>query len=63
MYICVCKAITEKQIQEAAQTSSTMKEAFKKLGLGSDCGMCVKETMSKFISQTEKNPSTKSTKS
>lgn len=41
MYVCICKAITEKQIEEAAQTASSLSEVCKKLGVGSECGLCL----------------------
>jgi bacterioferritin-associated ferredoxin len=43
MYICVCKAVTDKQILHAVDTGMrTRKELFQCLGVGSDCGKCNK---------------------
>jgi hypothetical protein len=38
MYICVCKAITESQIEEAVEQG-----CLNKLGIGSVCGKCLRE--------------------
>jgi bacterioferritin-associated ferredoxin len=41
MFICVCRAITEQQIQEAAGRGvSTLKDLRNELGLAMDCGSC-----------------------
>jgi bacterioferritin-associated ferredoxin len=38
MYICVCKAITENQIENAVEQG-----CLNELGIGSVCGKCLKE--------------------
>lgn len=55
MYICICKAITDKQVQEAAKTCSTMAEVYKRLGLGSECGACVQEAIEAYTNQKQLN--------
>lgn len=41
MYICVCKAVTEKQIFKAAQAGAKhVKDLKKSLGVASECGRC-----------------------
>ncbi len=41
MYVCVCKAVTEKQIHAAVQAGArTMKDLREQLGVGADCGSC-----------------------
>jgi bacterioferritin-associated ferredoxin len=41
MYICVCKAVTEKQIFQAAQAGARhVKDLKKSLGVASECGRC-----------------------
>ncbi len=41
MYVCVCKAVTEKDIHAAVQTGArTMKDLREQLGVGEDCGCC-----------------------
>jgi bacterioferritin-associated ferredoxin len=43
MYVCVCKAVTDKQIRRAVDEGiDTRKELFQCLGVGSDCGKCSK---------------------
>jgi bacterioferritin-associated ferredoxin len=41
MYICVCKAVTEKQIFQAAQAGARrVKDLKNSLGVASECGRC-----------------------
>lgn len=42
MYICICNAITDKQILDAqAQGCDSIDDVMKDLGVGSSCGRCV----------------------
>jgi bacterioferritin-associated ferredoxin len=58
MYICICKGITEKQIQDAVTSrhSSSPKEILKALGVGSDCGTCVEDAVKTLIEKNAKSP-------
>ncbi|MCX8145421.1 MAG: (2Fe-2S)-binding protein [Azovibrio sp.] len=41
MYVCVCQAVTERQIQEAARKgASRLKDLREQLGVTRDCGRC-----------------------
>lgn len=41
MYVCVCRAVTDRQIREAAQNGArTLKDLRRELGVTSDCGRC-----------------------
>lgn len=41
MYVCVCKAVTDRQIREAAMGGArTLKDLRRDLGVTSDCGRC-----------------------
>ena len=41
MYICVCKAVTDSQLQTAIDNGmNTRKELYQCLGVGSSCGKC-----------------------
>ncbi len=41
MYICVCHAVTDRQIREAAQAGArTLKDLRRELGVTRDCGRC-----------------------
>jgi bacterioferritin-associated ferredoxin len=41
MYVCVCKAVTDRQIREAAAGGArTLKDLRRDLGVTSDCGRC-----------------------
>ncbi len=51
MYVCICKGITEKQVQEAvtSRNSNNPKEILKSLGIGSDCGTCVEDAIKSLL--------------
>jgi bacterioferritin-associated ferredoxin len=41
MYVCVCKAITDRQIREAAEGGArTLQDLRRDLGIARDCGRC-----------------------
>lgn len=41
MYVCVCQAVTDRQIREAAQDGArTLKDLRRDLGVTRDCGRC-----------------------
>ena len=41
MYVCVCLAVTDRQIREAAQSGArTLKDLRRDLGVTSECGRC-----------------------
>jgi bacterioferritin-associated ferredoxin len=41
MYICVCRGITDKEIQAAAQRGVTsLEQLSESMGVGADCGVC-----------------------
>ncbi|MBE9202829.1 bacterioferritin-associated ferredoxin [Synechocystis salina LEGE 06099] len=41
MYICVCRGISDKQIEAAAQQGITsLEELSESMGVGADCGVC-----------------------
>ena len=58
MYICICRGITEKQVQEAVigRNSNNPKEILKALGIGQDCGTCVEDAVSSLLEQTSRSP-------
>jgi len=58
MYVCICKGITEKQIQEAvtSRNSNNPKEILKALGVGSDCGTCVEEAVKSLLDSNARTP-------
>jgi bacterioferritin-associated ferredoxin len=42
MYICICKAVTEKRIARAVgEGATTLKDLRERTGLGTNCGKCV----------------------
>ncbi|MGE3608734.1 MAG: (2Fe-2S)-binding protein [Bacteriovoracaceae bacterium] len=58
MYVCICKGITEKQIQDAVSSRNTNnpKEVLKALGVGTDCGTCVEDAVSKLLEKSARAP-------
>jgi bacterioferritin-associated ferredoxin len=41
MYVCVCKAVTDRQIREAAEGGArTLGDLRRELGVTSECGRC-----------------------
>ena len=41
MYVCVCKAVTERQVREAVSDGArSLKDLRRELGVTSDCGQC-----------------------
>ncbi len=51
MYICVCKAITDKDFEEALTQGGSYKDICTRLGVGSDCGICLQEAYAKATSK------------
>lgn len=42
MYVCICKGITEQQIKTCAeQGASSLRDLYRELAVGSQCGKCV----------------------
>ncbi len=42
MYICVCKAVTDRQIKQAVgEGACSLRDLTRELGLGTGCGKCV----------------------
>jgi bacterioferritin-associated ferredoxin len=41
MYVCVCQAVTDRQIREAARSGArTLNDLRRELGIARDCGRC-----------------------
>ena len=41
MYICICNAVTQRQVEECAQAGvSSVEELATQLGVGAGCGRC-----------------------
>ena len=53
MYVCICNAITDKQIrQAAARGATTVMDLTNELGLASGCGSC-RETAAEILTERE----------
>ena len=56
MYVCICNAITDKQIRRAAKAGATdLRGLQTKLGVASGCGSC-KEAASEILAEYRKRP-------
>jgi bacterioferritin-associated ferredoxin len=43
MYVCVCKAVTERQVREAVEGGvQSMRDLRQHLGVASECGRCAR---------------------
>lgn len=43
MYICVCKAVTERQVKQAVKSgAASLRDLRQELGVTSECGRCAK---------------------
>ncbi len=51
MYVCICKGITEKDIENAMITHQNSKDVLKTLGVGSDCGTCLLDAIENLKSK------------
>lgn len=40
MYVCICKGITDSQIQQALEAGADYKDLREQLGVATDCGQC-----------------------
>ena len=56
MYVCICNAITDKQVRKAAEAGVTDLRALQaKLGVAAGCGSC-KETASEILAEYRNRP-------
>lgn len=58
MIVCLCKGITDKQIQEQLAKGVSDKDILKRLGVGSDCGICVMDAINHMRSSAKSKKST-----
>jgi len=57
MYVCICNAITDKQIRKAAKSGAKdLWDLQRQLGVASGCGSC-KETASEILRETRQRAS------
>lgn len=47
MIICLCKGISEEKIEDLVNKGLPTNEVLKRLGVGSDCGICVVDAIEK----------------
>lgn len=57
MYVCVCKAVTDRQIKNAINDGvCTRKQLFQCFGVGGDCGKCSKHVKELLNQNSVKSP-------
>ena len=54
MYVCICKAITDKQLEDAQKSAMSIREVCNNLGLGSECGACIQDAV-KIVNKSKNN--------
>lgn len=56
MYVCICKGITQKQLEDAvaSRKGQATKDVMRALGLGSDCGTCVEDAIKQMLQTSNK---------
>ena len=56
MYVCVCKAVTERQVHQAVcDGARSLKDLRRELGVTSDCGqcaVCARQCLKEFTGHT-----------
>ncbi|WP_026958715.1 MULTISPECIES: bacterioferritin-associated ferredoxin [Aliagarivorans] len=58
MYVCLCKAITDKQIREAVMEGhDTLTKVREKLGVASGCGKCARTAQQVINQELQNQPS------
>ena len=58
MYVCVCNAITDKQIRKAAKAGAeSVWDLQRELGIATGCGSCL-ETASEILQETRRQTRT-----
>ena len=56
MYVCICNAITDKQIRQAARTGARrFSDLQQRLGVASGCGSC-KEVATEILNESRGTP-------
>ena len=48
MYICICKGITEEQLEKAIRPDAKPTDVLKDLGVGDSCGICLIDAIEKM---------------
>lgn len=63
MYVCVCNAVTERQVRELVDSGCTsVAELRMRTGLGADCGSCLKSAVRLLRGAQADQPSPSSAK-
>ncbi|WP_438463829.1 (2Fe-2S)-binding protein [Marinomonas sp. PE14-40] len=52
MYVCICKGITQKEIQSAVEAGASLRDIRKSMGVASECGSCG-QCAKRLVKQTQ----------
>ncbi|MEM9422656.1 MAG: (2Fe-2S)-binding protein [Pseudomonadota bacterium] len=58
MYICICNAIRERQLRDAANDATRVEEVFRKCGHRPQCGKCVPDIAKMITNNTSQRRKT-----
>lgn len=57
MYVCICKAVTDKQLKHSVnQGKKTIQAVSRCSGLGSECGKCVGYARQRILHHIQESP-------
>jgi len=56
MYVCICKGITQREIQSAVEAGASLRDIRKTMGVASECGSCG-QCAKRLVKQTQANMS------
>ena len=58
MYICICRGITEKQLQDASRGRAKVQDVLQRLNVGKDCGTCLSIAIESYVKYQGGSPTT-----
>lgn len=56
MYVCLCKGITQKQLEQAVEQGKGYAQVRQSLGLGTECGCCAQNAKQMIRDQVNNLP-------
>lgn len=56
MYVCLCKAVTQQQLEQSVAQGDSYAQIRQKLGVGTDCGCCGQNAKQLVRDYTSKLP-------
>lgn len=52
MYVCICKGITQREIQSAVEAGASLRDIRQSMGVASECGSCG-QCAKRLVKQTQ----------